>query len=378
LITNNDTSQPLKILIIAARFHTNLYYRAKALQDAGHQVKVLALYEGKSEFTKGTDIEKLDLSLFSKIILKILSFFKKTPLKSGAELRLMAPNRRLRQILRSYKPDVILLKAYQNLLALKTLIVNKRAKVLMLTQTDKTHIKGSKFLFKLNIRLFKKLGVHAYLTPIKSNYDAFKKFGINNVYYSPFVYPQQDKKQKTNSNSQIRIISVGKYVKRKDQKTLIKACENLINTENLTIDFYGEKADKLYYKELQKLIEEKKLAKNINLYTNINYEVLQKIYGNYDIFVLPSYAEPAAYSIVEAMANGLPVICSDECGTQCYIEEGKNGCVFKAKNAESLTQKIEQLIKPGFLKKASENALSAAENKHAPELFVRDILKAIK
>ena len=34
----------MKFLIVAPRFHTNLYYRAKALHDAGHTVKVIVLY----------------------------------------------------------------------------------------------------------------------------------------------------------------------------------------------------------------------------------------------------------------------------------------------------------------------------------------------
>ena len=77
------------------------------------------------------------------------------------------------------------------MLAIKTLLIAKRFKIklLMLTQTTFTHIKGSSFLFKLNIYLFKKLGVYAYITPIKSNYEAFKNFGIKNVFYVPFVFP---------------------------------------------------------------------------------------------------------------------------------------------------------------------------------------------
>ena len=342
--SNTNIPHALKFLIIAPRFHTNLYYRAKALQDAGHQVKVLALYEGKSEFLEGISFQKLSLSLFSKIAVRLLSGFRKKHLMTGLQLRLLSPNREFKKLIRTYRPDVIILKAFQNLLALKTLIVNKNAKVLLLTQTDKTHIKGSKFLFKLNMQLFRRLGVDAYLTPIKSNYDAFKKFGIENVYYSPFVYPQQTKKQKTETKNDVKIISVGKYVRRKDQKTLILACENLIKEKHITIDFYGEKADKTYYEELKKLIAEKELGKNIKLFTNIKYEGLQKIYGNYDIFVLPSYAEPAAYSIVEAMAHGLPVICSDECGTRCYIEQGRNGEIFMARNVEDLEDKIRKVI----------------------------------
>lgn len=370
--------QKLKFLIIAPRFHTNLYYRAKALQDAGHQVKVLALYEGKSEFTNGISFQKIGLSRFSQTAVWLLSGCRKKPLMSGLQLRLLSPNSDLRKNLKTYRPDVIILKAYQNLLALKTLIINKNAKVLMLTQTDKTHIKGSRFLFRLNIRLFRQLGVHAYLTPIKSNYDAFKSFGINNVYYSPFVYPRQNKTLKTKTNDPIKIISVGKYVKRKDQKTLILACEKLIKEKKLIIDLYGEKADENYYRELQKLIAKNKLQKNIHLHTNIKYDALQKIYENYAIFVLPSYAEPAAYSVVEALAHGLPVICSDQNGTQSYICPGKNGYIFKAKQLNDLIEKIELLIRTKDNPEIVNGVKESAECNHKPEKFVEQLLKIIE
>ena len=72
----------MKLLIIAPRFHTNLYYRAKALQDAGHHVKVVVLYQGKSEYYQNIEIQVLKLSFFSRFISKILRRFKKNHLKT--------------------------------------------------------------------------------------------------------------------------------------------------------------------------------------------------------------------------------------------------------------------------------------------------------
>ena len=61
----------MKFLIIAPRFHTNLYFRAKSLQDAGNKIKVFVLYKGSSEFSENTDIQIFKFSFFSKTIRKI-------------------------------------------------------------------------------------------------------------------------------------------------------------------------------------------------------------------------------------------------------------------------------------------------------------------
>ncbi|MCF6184797.1 MAG: glycosyltransferase, partial [Bacteroidales bacterium] len=336
----------MKFLIIAPRFHTNLYYRAKALQDVGHTVKVAVLYKGKSEFYEGIDLIQIKISYFSKQLLKVIVFFNKSKLKSATELRLQSPGRELKNLLKIFKPDVILLKAYQNLLALKTLIIAKRhnTKVLMLTQTPYNHIKGSEFLFKLNIKLFKVLKVYAYITPIKINYEVFKKSGIENVYYLPFVYPLQILKRENIKNN-IKILSVGKFQKRKYQLLLLKVFKSLIDEGyKIKLCLIGELADENYFRKIKNFISEKNLNKNVCLKTNLSYLEILTEYPRYDLFVLPAYNEPAAYSPVEAFSNGLPVICSDENGTKCYIETEKNGYIFKAKNKEDLKEKLKFCI----------------------------------
>ena len=378
----------MKFLIIAPRFHTNLYYRVLALKNAGHVVKVLTLYKGKSEFYKDVDFKTLRLSFLSRLMSLISKTFIKNDLKSSLELRVQSPGSELRKEIISFKPDVIILKAYQNLLAIKTLIVARKfkIKVLMLTQTTFTHIKGSKLLFRLNIRLFKKLGVYAYITPIKSNFTAFINTGIKNVFYVPFVYPvattfSKSKSENSNlrTNSEIKIISVGKFVKRKEQLLLIKACHQLIKQDfEIKLTIFGENADEDYYHKIIGYIKRNKLEKKVSIFENVSYNYLLNKYQEHDIYVLPSYAEPAAYSPVEAMANGLPVIVSSDCGTKCYINEGKNGFVFEAKNLMDLTEKIKNLISDkNRIRKMSENATIFAQEHHYLKGFSDAIIKII-
>ncbi len=371
----------MKFLIVAPRFHTNLYFRAKALQDAGHSIKVVVLYKGKSEYHKNIDIKQIEISVFSKFLLKIISLFKKSKLKSSTELRLQSPGKELKRILKEFKPDVILLKAYQNALAIKTLLIAKRykAKVLMLTQTPYNHIKGSEFLFKLNIKLFKFLKVFAYITPIKINYEVFKKSGIENVFYIPFVYPVEISEIRK-TETEIKILSIGKFQKRKDQLLLLQVFKELKKESyKLKLCLIGETSNTKYLKTLHNFVIENNLSQDVCIKTNMGYKKIRETYKNYDLFILPAYNEPAAYSPVEAMANGLPVICSDQNGTKCYIENGKNSYIFKAKNKDDLKEKIIKCIfETENLQKMKENALLSAKQNHNPAKFAEKISEIIK
>jgi glycosyltransferase involved in cell wall biosynthesis len=62
-------------------------------------------------------------------------------------------------------------------------------------------------------------------------------------------------------------------------------------------------------------------------------------------FVLPSREEPWGVALHEAAAVGLPLIASDACGAgDAFVEAGKNGQLFAAGDASSLTQALTQLF----------------------------------
>jgi D-alanyl-D-alanine carboxypeptidase len=56
---------------------------------------------------------------------------------------------------------------------------------------------------------------------------------------------------------------------------------------------------------------------NVKVLENIAHDQALAMYKDFDLFVLPSRDEPAAYSPVEAFSRKLPVIASDTCGTSC-------------------------------------------------------------
>lgn len=63
-----------------------------------------------------------------------------------------------------------------------------------------------------------------------------------------------------------------------------------------------------------------------------------------DVFVLPSYGENLPYSLLEAMASGLPVVATPVGAIPEIVEEGRSGFLIQPGDVESLAERIMKLL----------------------------------
>ncbi len=199
-------------------------------------------------------------------------------------------------------------------------------------------------------------------------------------FYIPFAIDVKGKPQKVFERvSSVNILNVSKFQARKDQLLLLKAVKNLQDSNknvvfNVTLVGGVDKGD-TYLQELRHFKEEHNL--NVQFIEKVPRDEMEKVFLSSDIFVLSSYDEPAAYSHLEAMAYGLPVICSDENGTQNYIEKGVNGAVFKARDTKSLTKELKSIIISkgnvnwSKIEKFGKKSREIAVKNHSPEVIVK-------
>ncbi len=92
--------------------------------------------------------------------------------------------------------------------------------------------------------------------------------------------------------------------------------------------------------ELEKLVLD---HKNIQLEDWVSYNELPIIYNASSLFILPSLFEPWGLVINEAMAAGLPVIASEQCGCVPDLITEKNGFTFNAENEEELISLLDKI-----------------------------------
>jgi glycosyltransferase involved in cell wall biosynthesis len=370
----------MKVVIVTKRFHTNLYYTVKALQEAGHAVSLLVWGVGQSEnhdiiepFVIGYSAWSLALNKkIDKIKnAKIRDFFKrKIPFINLEE---MIDFKKLKRKLAEEKPDVIFVRAYPNITFFLMIILSVRAckNVFLMAQTAEHY--GETIAKKIYLFVLKKiLHVKGLITPLKNSLSLKDDFFV----YLPFVIETHGFHKECFKNDKINIISVGKFVRRKDHLALLEAVNAIKNKDDYTVTLLGERVEEEVLVRINEYIAANYLEDIVKIKFDLPHQEVLFGYKNYDLYVLPSYNEPAAYSPLEAMAAKLPVIVSDTCGTKCYIKEGENGYVFTSHDFFDLQEKIEKIAKDREnLKRMGEAAFEIAKNEHSLKVFEEGFIK---
>lgn len=106
---------------------------------------------------------------------------------------------------------------------------------------------------------------------------------------------------------------------------------------NWKLNFYGEGMDLEY---LEKLVEYHNLNSKITFHGHV--KVVDEIWMDNHILILPSLAEGTPLSLIEAMVCGRPAIVSDVGGNSELIEDGINGYIIPAVNVQQCALIIEK------------------------------------
>ena len=100
---------------------------------------------------------------------------------------------------------------------------------------------------------------------------------------------------------------------------------------------------------------------------------------NSDIVVLPSYREGLPKSLIEACAVGRPIVTTDVEGCRECVIEGYNGYLVPAKNIETLSEKMEDLINdPEKRIRMGHNGRILAEKNFSIDSVIREHLRIYK
>lgn len=90
------------------------------------------------------------------------------------------------------------------------------------------------------------------------------------------------------------------------------------------------------------------------------------------ITVVPSRFENFAYTIVEAMAAGCPVVASDSGGTPEILQHGRNGLLFRSGDDRDLADRIRLLLdNPALARRLGMQAREDVQERYAPKLVAR-------
>lgn len=164
-----------------------------------------------------------------------------------------------------------------------------------------------------------------------------------------------------------RVIFAGGMALRKGVHYLLQAFSelNLPNSELLLIGSINEEI-KPFFKKFGVCCDAAVTIKNLSMNLNkpkINYighvpqKELFKYYSQGSVFVIMSIEEGLAMVQPQAMACGLPVICTTNTGGEDIVRDGIDGFVIPIRNIEQLKEKLIYLYKNSeILRKMSQSA----------------------
>lgn len=325
----------MKIIFFAPRFHTNQSQIIKGLIKK-YKICFHSIYKGKTEDYSLIKPKIIQQSYVSLILQNIFGVKNK--------FLIFFPNiKKYFLLLKRENPDYIIIRVYGKVYPYVIGLISKILKIKIIFYDQ----------YFINLKHLKKKNIINYLKKIEIYFRCFffksiiyspikSKQIFKNIYYLPFV-ANVKKNVKLKKNSKARILIISKYQSRKNLIYSFDVIESLLAKYNFNITYVGEVSNYEHKKIYNLLIKKKtkSIHKNkFEILKNINFNKMPNIYKKHDIFLLPANNEPASVSILEAMAHGLVVICSDTCATSSYLPIIRNN-IFKSNNKRSLKKCLE-------------------------------------
>ena len=191
------------------------------------------------------------------------------------------------------------------------------------------------------------------------------------------VADQADRKNKVNSDSVIRFITIGYIEHRKGQDILLEAIKGLE-------DEFRKKAEFIFVGQntslmAQNLIEASGNIPEIVITGLVDREEIDTLLDRSDVLVCPSREDPMPTVAAEAMMHGLPCLISDTTGTVQYIGDGIDSIVFQSGNAEQLREMLRRCIRGSYnLKEMGRNARGVYEKYFSMQAFENRLMELVE
>ncbi len=137
-----------------------------------------------------------------------------------------------------------------------------------------------------------------------------------------------------------RLVMTGSLVPNKDQELAIRVVDALNKRSiKVQLDLMGDGIEKARLFQLTKDLE---LESQVHFHGNVDHP--EEILAKGTVYLHTAIRESFGLVLIEAMAAGLPVVCTNGGGNSDIVVEGKNGFLVEARSAEQLADKIESLL----------------------------------
>ena len=262
-------------------------------------------------------------------------------------------------VIKANQYDVVIFGIYSSPTQAMMITFMKLLRRIYVLNSDGGFIKDDRFVAK-QIKRFLIRNATLYLASGESTKRYLEHYGAapRRVRIYPFTsLKEKDVLEEPASNERIAmlrtqygipeklvVLGVGQFIKRKGWDVLLKAAQILHPCVGIYI-IGGNETE-----EYRQLVSQYGLQ-TVHFLPFMGKEELSDYYALSDLFVLPTREDIWGLVINEAMAHGLPVITTKSClaGLE-LVEDGINGFLVENEDAESLSDRINQILKNDVLR----------------------------
>lgn len=346
-----DTISQMKVIIsVGGKFHA--FYLARELEKRGHLLKLYTSYPRFASREGLLPGRKVKTFVFREIVCRLL---RDAPFPALRDKLCLAAANHYDQAVAGSIPLCDIFVGWSGFF-LKSALRARKLGALTVVERGSSHISFQKDILEEERRLSgvalgmpsldairKELKEYAFADYIcvPSNFarKTFLEKGVpeNKLICIPYGVDPEVFYPLPKSPDLFRIIFVGALVMRKGVRYLLEAASALRLKKHQTW-LIGGITD-----EIRPVL--RKYRDCFEWKGKVAFNSLNKYYSAGSVFVLPSLEEGLAMVIPQAMACGLPVVCSVNSGGADLLRDGHDGFVVPIRNTEALAEKILYLRK---------------------------------
>ena len=155
--------------------------------------------------------------------------------------------------------------------------------------------------------------------------------GTDTSRFRPNEKTAADRRNRILSNPRLRVLMVGSLSPQKGAFDYIELVSRLAS--KVDFRFVGDVP-----KSVRELVG--RVGAGIQIFGRVAEHDLPVEYAWADLFVFPTIQDGYAVVIAQALASGLPVICTTNCAGRDVVVEGRNGWVVPIRDIETLTNRV--------------------------------------
>jgi glycosyltransferase involved in cell wall biosynthesis len=363
------TTDTMRIAIFQKRYHANSRFIVKGLQDRGHDVAMFVfLKDNVAEDYSLIDPVAIPYGRFSRLVWPRLirqRYVHKLALPS-----LVAMWRELS----AFRPDVVILKKNR----LPNFVAGMMArwlgaKLILLTNTPPS---ANPVLLALH-RAQQAVGIKParHISTTARQPGALGHPMIRGAVFRPYPIDLPDTVRPVRTDDQLRLLMVGKYgSERKRLFWLIEAAARAgLDPSRTQITLVGAGgADKDGARLARETAQKLGWDQSLTLLYNQPLARMPEIYAAHDLFVMTARDEPFGAVVLEAMAQGLPVISNPTVGASDCIVPEETGLLYPPDDLDALAACLKRLAdNPSLRMKMGAKGQSLLSDTASPEAFAR-------